>query len=59
MARRGGARRPRERLITVVVACPDCGFEADPAMGGNHGGQCVTDLNVRDQGGRDAKKEAR
>lgn len=53
----GGARRPRGRFITVVVACPDCGCEADPAVGGDHGGQCLVDENVRDQGGRDAKED--
>lgn len=59
MARRSGARRPRDRLITVVVACPDCGCEADPVMGGDHGGQCLADMgSVPGHGGR-VEKEAR
>ena len=48
------------RLITETVRCPDCWMEADPAVGGNHGGDCVrpelalpVEVEVEDEDGDD------
>lgn len=48
---RGGGRR----FITEVVACPDCGCEADPVVGGDHGGACLPVDEVSRGDGRDAQ----
>jgi hypothetical protein len=29
------------RFIVDTVPCPDCGFPADPVVGGDHGGGCL------------------
>jgi hypothetical protein len=34
------------RVITDLVACPDCGLPAVISLGGDHSGTCLLDLNV-------------